>query len=357
MRVAINGLAITAGMTGIGRATLGVLRAMLRHDRENEFFLFLPSDSPPELDLDAPNLACIETDVALTQPLKSMLFGEFKLPRRLRGARIDLYYSPSFLLPAFPGADAEVICVHDLAWRLFPKTKSLLFRTYMNRRLPGALKRASRIVCVSESTRQDLLKCYPRTKRDNTRVVHNGVELDVFKPDPSDQGEQPYVAVVGNQDPRKNISTLLEAFPRFRTRMRPCRLVMVGPGETPRAKPPAVDFLGYLSESALASLYRRALMVVQPSLYEGFGLPVLEAMACGTPVACADIDVFREVAGEAAAYFNPRDAKSIASTMEAIARDDDMRARLSAAGLERARCFSWDASARKLAAVFQEAVR
>ena len=355
MRIAINGLAITATMTGIGRTTLASLRAMLRRNTEDEFFLFLPSDAPEELGLEAENLTCIDTDVSLKQPLRSMLFGEFSLPRRLKGRKIDLYYSPSFLLPAFPGAAAEVICVHDLAWRLFPKTKSVLFRTYMNRRLPRALKRAARIVCVSNATQATLLEHYPRTKRDNTRVVHNGVELDVFYPDPAEGGEQPFVAVVGNQDPRKNIGTLLDAFPRFRTRMRPCRLVMVGPGEQPRAKPPAVDFIGYLEESALAKLYRRALMVVQPSLYEGFGLPVLEAMACGTPVACADIDVFREVAGEAACYFDPKDADSIAATMEELAGDDALRAQLTAAGLERAQRFSWDAAAEKLLAVFQEA--
>ena len=355
MRIAINGLAITETMTGIGRATLASLRAMLERNSEDEFFLFLPKDAPEDLDLPAKNLACFATDVSLTQPLKSLVFGEFSLPRRLKGARIDLYYSPSFLLPAFPGAAAEVICVHDLAWRLFPKTKSLLFRTYMNRRLPGALKRAARIVCVSNATRATLLEHYPRTREDNTRVVHNGVALDVFRPDPTENGEQPFVAVVGNQDPRKNIGTLLDAFPRFRTRMRACRLVMVGPGERPRGKPPAVDFIGYLDESALASLYRRALMVVQPSLYEGFGLPVLEAMACGTPVACADIDVFREVAGEAARYFDPRDAESIAKAMEELARNDALRKELAKRGLERAQRFSWDATAEKLLAVFAEA--
>ena len=185
--------------------------------------------------------------------------------------------------------------------------------------------------------------------------MHNGVALDVFRPDPTENGEQPFVAVVGNQDPRKNIGTLLDAFPRFRTRMRACRLVMVGPGERPRGRPPAVDFIGYLDESALASLYRRALMVVQPSLYEGFGLPVLEAMACGTPVACADIDVFREVAGEAARYFDPRDAESIANAMEELARNEALRKELAKSGLERAQRFSWDATAEKLLAVFAEA--
>ena len=211
------------------------------------------------------------------------------------------------------------------------------------------------MVCVSHATRKDLLRHYPRTRPEVIEVIHNGVDLDLFRPDPSESGDQPFVAVVGNQDPRKNIHTLLEAFPRFRARMRPCRLVMVGPGRRPGDKLPAVDFIGYLQEEALASLYRRALMVVQPSIYEGFGLPVLEAMACGAPVACADIAVFREVAGECARYFDPRSATSIAQAMEELARDEVLRARLSSDGIARAARFSWDRTAEKLERLFLEA--
>ncbi|MHC4549500.1 MAG: glycosyltransferase family 4 protein [Planctomycetota bacterium] len=355
MRIAINGLALTRTMTGIGRTTLHTLRAMLKCNPEHEFFLFLPSDAPDDLGLRAENLELLDTDVSLSQPIKSVLYEEFQLPLQLRGAKIDLYYSPSFLLPAFPGAKAEVICIHDLAWRILPRTKSLRFRTYMNRRLPSALRRAARIVCVSHVTRNDLLNQFQAVQEGRVRVVHNGVDLDIYKPDPEQTSDDvPYVAVVGNQDRRKNIGTLLEAFPIFRARMRAFRLVMVGPGTPPAQRPPAVDVLGYLDEEELASFYRRALMVVQPSIYEGFGLPVLEAMACGTPVTCADIPVFREVAGDCARYFDPHRPGSIAQTMEEVARDDALRADLCRRGLERASRFTWDVTATKLLQVFAE---
>jgi len=360
MRIAINGLAVTADMTGIGRTTLSSLRAILKRNTQDEFFLFLPKDAPQDLGLEADNLECFETDVSLKQPLRSLLFEEFQLPRRLRGARIDLYFAPSFLLPAFPGARTEVICVHDLAWRLFPRTKSLLFRSYMNRRLPAALRRAARIVCVSHATASDLERHYPATTRDGVRVIHNGVDLDVFSPDPSPARDvdEVYVAVVGNQDPRKNVETLLDAFPLFHARMRPCRLVMAGPGHPPgKGKRVAFDFVGYLEPAELTALYRKALMVVQPSLYEGFGLPVLEAMACGTAVACADIPVFREVAGDCARYFDPLKAESIAEAMESLAEDDMLREDLAKRGLARAQEFSWDKTAERLLALFDEAVR
>jgi alpha-1,3-rhamnosyl/mannosyltransferase len=359
VRIAINGLAVTQAMTGIGRTTLHTLRAMLRQDTTDEFLLFLPSDAPETLDLEAPNLELVRTDVSLAEPIRSAFFGEFQLPRRLRDRKIDLYYAPSFLLPAFPGARTEVICVHDLAWRILPRTKSFRFRAYMNRRQPAALKRASRVVCVSNATKRDLLAHYGDiVAEERVRVVPNGVDLSVFRPDPSDRSDDmPYLAVIGNQDPRKNVGTLLEAFPIFRARLRAFRLVMVGPGHPPAPRPAAVDVLGYLEEEALASVYRRAVMVVQPSLYEGFGLPVLEAMACGTPVACADIDVFREVAGEAARYFDPRTPASIAKTMEEVAKDDALRADMIAKGLARAALFPWDETARRLLEVFREAAR
>lgn len=355
MRIAINGLACSRSMTGIGRSTLHTLRALLRADTANEYLLFLPGDRAEATGLDAPNLTLVETGVCLSQPLKSVFFEEFAMPMRLRGARIDLYYAPSYLLPAFPGAAAEAICVHDLAWRLFPATKSATFRAYMNLRLPAALRRARRIVCVSQATAEELSRQYPATDASRVRVVHNGVDPEVFSPDGAPPADPPFVAVVGNQDPRKNLDTLLDAFPVFRTRLRQHRLVLVGPGSPPAPRPPAVDFLGYLEEEALAELYRRACMVVQPSLYEGFGLPVLEAMACGTPVACADIPVFHEVAGDAACYFDPTDTASIAAAMEGVATDIAPREERVRRGLERARTLTWDETARKLLAVFREA--
>ncbi|MHC4958790.1 MAG: glycosyltransferase family 4 protein [Planctomycetota bacterium] len=361
MRIAINGLALSRNMTGVGRTTQASLQALLKRNDRDEFLLFLPSDAPEDLGpmIEAPNLECVRTDVSLVQPIRSLFFSEFALPRRLKGARIDLYYSPSYLLPVFPGADAEVICVHDLAWRILPRTKSFAFRSYMNRRLPSALKRAARIVCVSRSTADDLIRHYPRSDPDRIRVVPNGVDRDIFRPDgpgEEDPDAPPFVAVVGNQDPRKNIATLLDAFPGFRARMRACRMVLVGPPRDHPTPQPAVDFLGYLSDAELAALYRRALMVVQPSFYEGFGLPVLEAMACGTAVACADIPVFREVAADCARYFDPRDAKSISSVMEELAGDHDLRQRLEEGGLKRAAQLTWDATAEKLDAVFTEAL-
>ena len=353
MKVAINGLAVSRAMPGLGRMTWQTVQALLAYAPNLEIHLLLPSDAPDTLDLDHPNLHAVRTELTLDEALPT----EPATPpsvRELTGTSIDVYYAPSYLLPQFTGAGAEVHGIHDLAWRMLPASKSELFRSYINRRFPAVFERADRLVCVSQATRRDLLQQFGRDLEERVRVVPQGVDLERYAPD-ADADAAAFVAVVGSYDSRKQARTLLEAFPVFRARMRPCRLVVVGPEQREAPKPPAVDFLGHLDEDELASLYRRALLVVQPTHYEGSGLPVLDAMACGTPVACADIAVFREIAGDAAHYFDPYDASSIARAMDRLARDEALRATLSRKGIERAKAFPWENAARKLAAVLAEA--
>ncbi len=355
MKIAINGLAVSRSLPGLGRTTLHTVRALLAASAEHEIYLLLPRDAPKTLDVGGDRLHLVRTDLSLGEPLQS----EPSDPRELSewiDETMDVYYAPSFLLPPLSGARATVHCVHDLAWRKLPASKSEVFRSYLNYRIPEVLERADRIVCVSNATRNDVVKQFGADLETRVRVVPLGVDLARYFPRDEETTEAAFVAVVGSYDARKNIHSLLEAFPVFRARMRPCRLVMVGPADARAAKPPAVDFLGHLDEDELASLYRRALMVVQPTHYEGSGLPVLDAMACGTPVACADTAVFREIAGDAAHYFDPYDASSIARAMDRLARDEALRQSLSRRGVARAQSFPWEASANKLLAVFMEAV-
>ena len=352
MRIAINGLTLTSRRTGIGRVTLHTLRALLASDTDDEFVVLLPSDAAPDLGLEAPNLEAIGTGVSLSEPLKSTVFEETGIPNLLRDRGIDLYYAPSFLLPLWPAAEREVICVHDLAWRRHPDSKSLQFRTYMNLRLPAALRRASRVVCVSEATRRDLLgESWPLDAA-KLRVVHNGVDHARFDHS-REPVDPPYAAVVGNMDQRKNLRFLLAAIEKLRERHPRFRLKVVGPG-TPPVQAEGVDFLGYRDDADLAAIYAGARFVAQPSVYEGFGLPVLEAMAAGAPVACSDIPVFREVAGDAARYFPPDDRAAAVALMDALLTDDALCAELSRQGRERAQRFSWTRTANDLKSVFDE---
>ncbi|MHC4449402.1 MAG: glycosyltransferase family 4 protein [Planctomycetota bacterium] len=327
MRIAFNGLGLTPRMTGIRRASLHTLRALQAQNPDAEMIVFLPQDAPAEFD----GANTIRTALTLDRPMAPLLGEEFIL----RGAKFDVCYSPSYLLPTIPGARADVVCVHDLSPR---------FRQHLERRLP----RATRVVCPSRSTADALADEFNL----EPSVVPHGVDTQRFHPG-ADRREDPFVAVVSNSGLPDEVDTVLEAFPSFRARLRPCRLVVVGEaGQAPSAP---VDFVDCLDDDALAELYRRALMVVQPSHYEGFDLPLLEAMACGTPVACADTPFFREITGGHARFFNPRDARSIADTMAELASDGDGRAELARQGVVRAREWGWDRSARKLWDVLEEA--
>ena len=327
MRIAFNGLGLTPHPTGIRRASMHTLQALRAHAPDAELVVFLPHDAPREWEGEQ----TVRTRASLDRPLESTLGEELIL----RGAKFDVSYSPSYLLPRIPGARAEVVCVHDLAPR---------FRDQLRARLPHA----ARVVCPSGATAERLADEFDTP----ARVVPPAVDADRFRPGPCDESE-PFVAVVGSAAPPARIDTILEAFPVFRARMRPCRLVVVG-GRPQRAGP-AVDFVDTLGDEGLAELYRRALMVVQPAHYEGFDLPLLEAMACGTPVACADTPFFREVTDGCARFFDPKDARSIADTMAALAKDEAARADLSRRGPERARAWGWDRTARALWSVFEEA--
>jgi len=353
MRIAVNGLTLTPQRTGIGRVTLQTLRALLVDDRDDEYVLLLPKDAPPDLGLDAPNLETIDTGVSLSEPLKSTVFEETGIPGLLRDRRIDLYYAPSFLLPLWPAAEREVICVHDLAWRRFPETKSLQFRTYMNLRLPAALQRAARVVCVSEATRTELLGEAWSIDAAKLKVVHNGIDPSTFA-GVHEPRDPPCAAVVGNMDQRKNLRFLFGAIEHVRERHPRFELKVVGPGQPPPGAGDGIEFLGYCDDAELARVYAGARFVIQPSRYEGFGLPVLEAMAAGAPVACSDLPVFHEVAGPAAHYFDPENQASAVAAMELLLDDDALCATLSQQGRERAARFSWSDSARRLRDVFAE---
>lgn len=327
MRVAFNGLGITPRLTGIRRASIHTLRALRARHPQAEMIVFLPEDAPAEFDGED----TIRTRVTLDRPMASILGEELIL----RGAQFDLSYSPSYLLPRIPGARAEVVCVHDLAPR---------FRAHLEQRLADA----QHVVCPSQATARKLAKEFAV----EARVVHHGVDTERFRPG-AHRTKDPYVAVVSSARLPRDVETVLEAFPAFRARLRPCRMVVVG--APPPRPPPPVDFVDCLDDEELSALYRRALMVVQPAHYEAFDLPVLEAMACGTPVACADTPFFREVTGGHARFFDPRDARSIADTMAELASDGDGRAELSRQGVLRARDWSWERSANELWSVLEEA--
>jgi len=273
----------------------------------------------------------------------------------------DLLFVPGYALPFFCPV-AGVVTVHDLGFRRFPRTYSLGQRFFYSLVHARVLRQARGIIVPSQFTKREIENLF-QTASEKIKVIPLGYAANVFYPRPEEESEAilkkyqinpPYFLYLGRLTSKKNISLLLKSFSRLRREDDRISLVLVGqPGYGYReikrqiTAGEGIKELGYLSYEDLPYLYSRALAFVLPSWYEGFGLPLLEAMACGAPLIAARSGSLPEVAEQAALYFNPREKNTLFEAMKKIRQDDGLRQSLRRRGLERVREFSWEKCARQ----------
>ena len=265
------------------------------------------------------------------------------LPRLARRHRLDVLHCPTFRGPLRRLSCPLVVTVHDLAVFRHPEAFNTWTRNYSRRCVPHVVRAAERVIAVSEFTKRELVDLFG-TPEEKITVVPNGVD-ELFVPEgPAADGD--YVLSVGTLEPRKNLARVEEAVRRLGIELR-----VVGQPGWGRVDAPG--WIGRVSDDELARLYRGARCVVYPSLYEGFGLPIAEAMACGTPVVTSAGGATEETAGGAAVLVDAHDVAAIAAGIEEAAeRRDELRP----LGLERARAFSWEAAARSTVDVYRRAL-
>ncbi|CAB4973406.1 MAG: glycosyltransferase [Actinobacteria bacterium] len=280
--------------------------------------------------------------------------------RRRPSTPVDVLHSTFYLphgLAGYPGA-RRIVTVHDMIPELMPKTRRRLDFITLKRRY---VHTADHVICVSEATRQDLLRCYGPVAAPIT-VVHHGVD-PAFTPNVPRWADLPdrYVLYVGNRGAYKDAAVLMDAFARVMKDEPETRLLFVGGGPFTRTERQRLETLGIdrvtdqrsLPDAEMPAAYGQALMCVFPSRFEGFGLPALEAMACGTPTILAAGSSLPEVGGDAAAYFTPGSTDELTQAMTNLVGDDVARSELSAAGIDRARQFTWERTAANTAAVYR----
>ena len=269
----------------------------------------------------------------------------------------------------------KVVTLHDVSFRRFPEFFSLRDRLLFSTLVPASLRRASAIVTDSEHARTEIARFFPDLRAPVTAIplaVHARFRA---APDPTRvqdfrrryDGGNGFILSVGNLQPRKNLGSLIHAFSSLRQQYPRVNLVVVGPaaGSMPQLQALVtrleltadVHFTGYVTPEELDGLYRAARLFVYPSLYEGFGLPILEAMACGTPVVAANTSSIPEVAGDAALLAPSPGAEDLLAAMLQVLRDDALAEALRQRGLDRIERFSWSETARRTSAVYHAVTR
>ncbi|MDQ3677156.1 MAG: glycosyltransferase family 4 protein [Actinomycetota bacterium] len=286
-----------------------------------------------------------------------LLFEQAGLPLRLARVRADLVHAPNCFLPLArpcPG----VVTVHDLAFEVFPADFSSRtgwkYRTFT----PRAARSAQRVICDAAFTAEDLVRRYG-VDEERVRVIPLAPSLAVGDaPPPTDAG--PYLLAVGDLRPKKNLLRLVQAFRALRAEGVEHRLVLAGvdSGEGERVRAASggepVELPGYVSDARLDALMRGADALVYPSLYEGFGLVLVEAMARGVPVLTARATALPQTAGDAAEYFDPLDVAEMAAAIRRVLDDAGRRNELVRLGLQRAGSLSWAQTAARTVAVYEE---
>lgn len=376
MRIGLDARWIFPEITGIGSYTRELIRHLAETDTENEYILVFHDENLRERTCRdcLPQEPAKVSSVCVPYGLFSVA-GQIRMPGVIRRLKLDVFHSPNYMipLPAFPrqgrrhGSTRAVVTIHDLIPLMFPdyvprSRKSRLFFLY-RWLMRDIARRADVIITVSRASRTDVIRHLglPPERHVRIVVVTEGVSLR-FQPlpeQPPKTREAPRTILwVGRSDPYKNLSSLIRAFARIREQIRlDVRLKLVGPLDAryPEADhlirqlgvASHVDRVGYLADDALVRAYQQADVFVLPSLYEGFGLPVLEAMACGVPVVCSNKGSLPEVAGSAAIFVQPTDIVGLGEAIKRVLLDSraarDMRRR----GLERVRAFTWTHTARQ----------
>jgi glycosyltransferase involved in cell wall biosynthesis len=357
-RIGVNALYLIPG--GVGGTEIylrELLAALASIDTVNEYFVFTNLETGQDLTPRQANFHWKPQAVhAVFRPAR-ILWEQTVLPLEAWRYSLDVLFNPGFTAP-LAARCALVATFHDLQHKRYPQYFRRFDLPFWKFLLWAAARRSRRLIAVSEATRADLLHFY-KLPPDRVTVVAHGVNPQFFILDRSQL--EPYLLCVSTLHPHKNIERLVRAYAR---KPREHKLVLAGlRGFQTSAIESLVSELGlggrvaipgWLPREDLMRLYEKAHAFVYPSTFEGFGMPVLEAMAAGIPVACADIPVLREVAGdEAALFFDPLDEDALAAALDRIATDAELRLKLAVAGPERARPFTWIRTAEKTLALLR----
>jgi glycosyltransferase involved in cell wall biosynthesis len=371
MRIGVDARPLSREMTGIPRVVRSVLVELEKLDRKNDYFLYsnkdfsLPFDNPRWHKRVHSSLSFLPGTFWLQTEARRMVYHD----------GLDLFWATDHILPlSLPRQVRTVLTAHDLVWRLFPETKTWYYMLVHRMFAEKSARKADKVIAVSEATKHDLEDLL-KIPAEKIEVAHLGVG-SLFRPHEASAAVKyvvekfaispRYLCTVGTVQPRKNLATLIEAIGILKKRGQlEHQLVVAGArgwknSELDRSiqrsglAEQEVRFLGFVPDDDLPLLYSGAAAFVFPSLYEGFGLPVLEAMACGVPVVASNTSSIPEVAQDAALLVRPECPEEYAEAIRRVWSDAELRSTLILRGLQRAQRFQWTTTAAKILRLFEE---
>lgn len=375
MRIALDGKPLASTLTGVGHYTVELARALAAVAPSDEFTLLAPTP------LEASALAEIKRhpfrnlhEIHFNSPRLNRYWWSLGLPLYLSRTSFDLFHGTNYDIPRWRLLPA-VVTIHDLSLLLHSETHEQRLVERARRRLPSVARSAAMLITPSESVKREICE-HLGVAADKVAVTPEAPRSIFKKVGHEDTLEvrqrlgiaDNFILSVGTIEPRKNLQTLIQAFAEIlRTTQHQPQLVIAGKTgwlmddffSLPKSAglEDKVCFTGYVSDADLRALYSSCSVFVYPSKYEGFGLPPLEAMACGAPVVTSDIPVMRETVGKAAKLVNPSSVQDLAGAIVTLLDDKQARGRLSVLGQEHAQSFTWAQTATKTLEVYEQALQ
>jgi glycosyltransferase involved in cell wall biosynthesis len=366
LRIGVNALYLIPGAVGGTEIYLrSLLRALEETDDRNEYFIYVNAETAGSLSVDSPRFRIVECNVKASFRPARIVWEQTFLPWLLKRHRIDIAFNPGFTAPVLFGG-SSVTVFHDLQYKRHPEFFRWFDLPFWNLLLWLSAVRSRVLIAVSQATADDLGRYYPRAAH-KTVVIHHGVDPEFFRIGERRRAatvnRNHYILTVSTLHPHKNLDRLLESFRLFHSSHAEFRLVIAGlkgfAAEQLAARrrelglEDHVRFTGWIPRPELYGLFEGASAFIAPSKFEGFGMPLLEALAAGIPCACAAIPPFDEVAGSAAARFDPGSVPAIAAAIGTAACDCAFRLRAEVAGPEQARRFDWKETAKSMRRQFE----
>ncbi len=379
MRIGIDYTAAAHQRAGIGRYARGLVGALAELDADDQFVLLVAGRAAPHAPGESQQLDPVVgdnfhiRDLPLSERMWTIIWHRLRLPFPvdLFTGQVDVFHSPDYVLPHVRHGKA-VVTIHDLSFLRYPEGAEPKLRRYLGKAVPRAVRRAELVLADSENTRNDIIELLG-TSPEKVEVLYPGVE-GRFRPVQDERLlsaaravyglDFPFILTVGTLEPRKNHALLLNAYAVLRELPEvPHKLVIAGgegwlyEGVLRRVEELSLErdvvFLGFVPDEDLPALYSLADVFVFPSLYEGFGLPPLEAMACGTPVVASRSSSLPEVVGDAGLMVPPDNPRALAGTIHKLLNDQVLRQKLIERGVSQAQKFTWQRTGRRLLALYR----